>query len=146
MRGTEREREAETQVEGEAGSMQEAWCGTQSQDPRTKPWAKGNPSTAEPPRRPCSFNFLYAINPKYPFGGARGQHRQAEPRVSKGNWPVEAPAPRWLKSNQTTNGFLPPGVTCDDSSTSCLYCLWLDIIKVCGAPEMRSTFPSECLD
>ena len=27
MRDTERERETETQVEGEAGSMQGAWCG-----------------------------------------------------------------------------------------------------------------------
>ena len=31
MRDTERE--AETQAEGEAGSLWGAWCGTQSQDP-----------------------------------------------------------------------------------------------------------------
>ena len=33
MRDTRREREAETQAEGEAGSMQEAQCGTQSRNP-----------------------------------------------------------------------------------------------------------------
>ena len=37
----DREREAETQAEGEAGSMQEAWCGTQSQVSRTTPRAEG---------------------------------------------------------------------------------------------------------
>ena len=39
MRDTERE--AETQAEGEAGSMQEARHGTQSQVSRIKPWAEG---------------------------------------------------------------------------------------------------------
>ena len=33
MRDTEREREAETQAEGEAGSLQGAQYGTRSQDP-----------------------------------------------------------------------------------------------------------------
>ena len=37
----DREREAETQAEGEAGSMQEAWCGTRSRVPRITPQAKG---------------------------------------------------------------------------------------------------------
>ena len=37
----DREREAETQAEGEAGSMQGARCGTRSQDPRIMPWAGG---------------------------------------------------------------------------------------------------------
>ena len=37
----EREREAETQAEGGAGSMQEAWCGTQSQDSTIMPWEEG---------------------------------------------------------------------------------------------------------
>ncbi|CAD7671663.1 unnamed protein product [Nyctereutes procyonoides] len=37
------EREAETQAEGETGSMQGARCGTRSQDPRTAPRAKGRP-------------------------------------------------------------------------------------------------------
>ena len=36
-----REREAETQVEGETGSMQGAQRGTQSQDPRITLWAEG---------------------------------------------------------------------------------------------------------
>ena len=41
MRDTEGEREAETQAEGEAGSMQGARCGTQSQVSRIMPWAEG---------------------------------------------------------------------------------------------------------
>ena len=36
-----REREAETYAEREAGSMQWAWCGTQSQVSRIPPWAEG---------------------------------------------------------------------------------------------------------
>ena len=35
-----REREAETQAEGESGSMQEARCGTRSQVSRITPWAE----------------------------------------------------------------------------------------------------------
>ena len=50
-----REREAETQAEGEAGSMPGAQHGTRSQDSRITPWAEGRCSTAEPPRRPPSF-------------------------------------------------------------------------------------------
>ena len=49
------QREAETQVEGEAGSMQEARCGTRSQDMGIMPWAKGRCSTAEPPRCPSFY-------------------------------------------------------------------------------------------
>ena len=41
MRDTEKEREAETQAEGEAGSMQEARCGTRSQVSRITPQASG---------------------------------------------------------------------------------------------------------
>ena len=48
MRDTEREREAETQAEGEAGSLQGAWCGTRflrtqdqdlSKSQMLNPWA-----------------------------------------------------------------------------------------------------------
>ena len=46
------EREAETQVDGEAGSMLGARCRTQSQDPGIMTWAKGRASTAEPSRCP----------------------------------------------------------------------------------------------
>ena len=53
----ERRREAETQAEGEAGSLREARCGTRSQDPGSTPWAEGRPSTTEPPRRPCLAPF-----------------------------------------------------------------------------------------
>ena len=52
MRDTEREREAETQAGGEAGSMQGARRGTRSWDSVIMPWAKGRPSTPEPPMRP----------------------------------------------------------------------------------------------
>ena len=40
-RERERARMAETQAEGEAGSMQEAWHGTRSQDSKIKAWAEG---------------------------------------------------------------------------------------------------------
>ena len=49
------EREAETQAEGEAGSMQRAWCGTPSWDSRIAPWAKGRRQTTAPPRDPQRF-------------------------------------------------------------------------------------------
>ena len=38
----DREREAETQAEGEAGSMQGARCRTQSQVSRIMPWVEGS--------------------------------------------------------------------------------------------------------
>ena len=41
MRDTESEREAETQAEGEAGSIQGARHGTPSQVSRIPPWAEG---------------------------------------------------------------------------------------------------------
>ena len=49
---TERDREAETQVEGEAGSMQGAWRGIRSRVSRITPRAKGRRQTAAPPRDP----------------------------------------------------------------------------------------------
>ncbi|CAD7689539.1 unnamed protein product [Nyctereutes procyonoides] len=53
----QREREAETQAEGEVGSMLGARRGTRSQDSRIAPWAKGRRQTAEPPRDPPIFFF-----------------------------------------------------------------------------------------
>ena len=53
-----RDRETETQAEGEAGSMQEARCGTRSQVSRITPWVKGRRLTTEPPRRPQYDLFL----------------------------------------------------------------------------------------
>ena len=50
MRDTDRE--AETQVEGEAGSMQGPGCGTRSGTPGSCCELKTKHSTAEPPRRP----------------------------------------------------------------------------------------------
>ena len=55
----DREREAETQEEGEAGSMPGAQRGTRSRDSRIAPWAKDRCQTAEPPRDP-HFQF-YSI-------------------------------------------------------------------------------------
>ena len=49
---TKREREAETQAEGEAGSMKGARRGIRSRVSRITPWAKGRRQTAEPPRDP----------------------------------------------------------------------------------------------
>ena len=56
MRDTQKE--AETQAEGETGSLQGAWCGTRSHYPGITPWAKGRRSTTEPPRRPNTSPFL----------------------------------------------------------------------------------------
>ena len=50
----DRERGAETQAEGEAGSMQ---GGTQSWDSRITPWAEGRHSITEPPRDAEFSNF-----------------------------------------------------------------------------------------
>ena len=47
-----RQREAETLAEGEAGSMQEARCGTRYQNSGITPWAEGKRSTTEPSRSP----------------------------------------------------------------------------------------------
>ena len=52
-----REREAETQAEGEAGSMQGARHGTQSRDSRIMPWTEGRHQTAEPCRDPHEKTF-----------------------------------------------------------------------------------------
>ena len=54
---TERDREAETQVEGEAGSMQGARRGIRSWVSRIVPRAKGRRQTAAPPRDPSSRFF-----------------------------------------------------------------------------------------
>ena len=55
--GTQREREAETQADGEAGSIQGARCGTLSQDPGVTPWAEDRRSIAEPPGAPNINSF-----------------------------------------------------------------------------------------
>ena len=50
---TEREREAETQAEGEAGSKhREPDVGFEPRVSRIAPWAKGRRQTAAPPRDP----------------------------------------------------------------------------------------------
>ena len=56
---TDPEREAETQAEGEAGSMQGAGCGTQSRDPGVTAWAGGRCSTTEPPKCPIFSSLKY---------------------------------------------------------------------------------------
>ena len=43
------EKEAKSQVEGEAGFPQGAWCRTWSQDPRITPWAEGGRSPLSHP-------------------------------------------------------------------------------------------------
>ena len=55
MRDTQRE--AETQSEGEAGSLQRAGCGTWFQDPGIMTWTKSRHSTTEPPRCLCSWDL-----------------------------------------------------------------------------------------
>ena len=49
---TEREREAETQAEGEPGSMQVARRGTQSRVSRIRPWAEGGAKLLSHPECP----------------------------------------------------------------------------------------------
>ena len=68
MRDTEREREAETQAEGEAGSVPGARCGTRSQVSRIAPWAKGRRQTAKPPRDPQTSLLLTLIKSGAPMG------------------------------------------------------------------------------
>ena len=74
----EREREAETQEEGEAGSMPGAGRGTQSRDSRIAPWAKGRRQTAEPPRDPLIFFlrfYLFMIDIERERGRDTGRGR-----------------------------------------------------------------------
>ena len=56
-----RHREAETQTEGEAGSLWGAWCGTRSRDPGIMPWAEGRHSASGPPRCPKQTGFNWAF-------------------------------------------------------------------------------------
>ncbi|XP_048949588.1 fms-related tyrosine kinase 3 ligand isoform X8 [Canis lupus dingo] len=72
---TQREREAETQAEGEAGSMQGAQRGIRSQVSRIAPWAKGRCQTAAPPRDP---NFFYFLIHDRERKKERQRHRQRE--------------------------------------------------------------------
>ena len=67
----ETQREAETQAEGEAGSMQGAQYGTGSRVSRITPWAKGRCSTAKPPWRPSVgqiFELLLTQSKFYTYG------------------------------------------------------------------------------
>ena len=61
---TQIEREAETQAEGEAGSLQGAQGGTRSRDSRITPWAKGRSQTTEPPRNPLLLVIYHVFSPK----------------------------------------------------------------------------------
>ena len=51
-------REAETQAEGEAGSMQGAQCGTRSQVSRIRPWAAGS---AKPLSHPGCLQWKFFL-------------------------------------------------------------------------------------
>ena len=59
-----RERGAETQAEGEAGSLRGAPCGTRSQDPGVTPWAKGRHSTTDPSRCPENGHLALVPDPR----------------------------------------------------------------------------------
>ena len=58
-------REAKTQAEGEAGSMQGARYGTRSWYSRITPWAEDRCSTAEPPGHPIWGFFRHAAPRPY---------------------------------------------------------------------------------
>ena len=84
----ETHREAETQAEGEAGSMQGAQCGTRSQDPRIMTWAEGRYSIAELPRQPLNIQLLKKIFLNFYLfmivthrERERQRHRQREKRL-----------------------------------------------------------------
>ena len=68
MRDTERE--AETQAEGETGSLWGARCGTRSWDSRIMPWAQGRYSTAEPPR--CPNTLIWKAIPSKTYHDFKG--------------------------------------------------------------------------
>ena len=55
------DREAETQAEGEAGSMKGAQYGTRSRNPGTTPWVEGRRPTVEPPRQASLFQPFHFI-------------------------------------------------------------------------------------
>ena len=61
MRDTEREREAETQAEGEAGFMQGARCGTPSRVPRITPQAAGGAKPLRHQGCPGSQFFVFFV-------------------------------------------------------------------------------------
>ena len=65
MREGEREREAETRAEGEAGSMQEAQCLIPGLDPRTPGPSPGPKAGAKSPSQPLGKNsthFFFLIS------------------------------------------------------------------------------------
>ena len=64
---TEREREAETQAEGEAGSMQGARRGTRSQDARIMPWAEGSAKPLSHPGFPELLFLMIILCMSYVF-------------------------------------------------------------------------------
>ena len=53
------EREAETQAEGEAGSLQGAPCGTRSRDPGSRPEPKADAQPLSHPGAPRITIFVY---------------------------------------------------------------------------------------
>ena len=59
MRDTLKEREAETQAEEEAGSMQEARRGTRSRVSRITPWAEGGAKPLSHPGCPDFLLYIY---------------------------------------------------------------------------------------
>ena len=65
MRDTERE--AETQAEGEEGSLLGGWCGTRSRDPRITTWTKEDPQPLRHSGAPLSY------------GGELGKMRKLRP-------------------------------------------------------------------
>ena len=75
----EREREAETQAEGEAGSMQGARHGTRSRVSRITPWAEGSAKPLSHPGCP-TVAFLFCLR-FYLF--MRDTHRERERQREK---------------------------------------------------------------
>ena len=77
MRDTDREREAETQAEGEAGSMQGAPRGTRSQVSRIRPWAEGGAKPLSHPGCPILGFSISICEQRKVLGWGRSLERGA---------------------------------------------------------------------
>ena len=96
MIDTEREREAETQAEGEAGSMPGARGRNRSRDSRITPWAKGRRHTAEPPRDTHPFSYWCDLFVFLPSGRPTTLYelmRKADIWLIRTYWDFEYPHP-----------------------------------------------------
>ena len=114
---TQRQREVETQAEGEAGSMQGPRCGTQFQDPGIMTWVKGRHSSPEPCRRPKGLcllcTYLRFLFPQtgwcLPWVNPTLQNRLAQVISSKVKRSLVPPWPHWAATEASQKSVSPKG-------------------------------------